>query len=153
MSGSLANSPADVLRSAVISLSGGVLPSAGGNWPIFVNGEPSAPDNCLTFYDVDGIQEGRTQDGEIQEHEGVQLRIRATDHETGWARAELLKNIVDLEIQERLVTVTTPATGTHTYTLHAVTRRTGIMVLGKDVANTKRNLFTINVIVAITQLS
>lgn len=149
MSGQLTHSPADVLRHALIELGKGTLPTANGDWPIFVGGEPNKPDNCITCKDTDGIQEGRDMtSGYMQEHEGVQLRIRAVDHQTGWDRSQLLMAALDT-----LISYLTVSIDSSTYSLEAVTRTTNIINLGKDTTTSKLNVFTINVIVALTQLS
>src|SRR5215472_5350045 len=98
MTTTLLNSPAEIVRAALIEVgvaddpspwmdlvngNGGVKPS-NTMWPVFVWGEPSNPDNCITLYDTDGIDHGQSMvDLQLFAHYGIQVRIRSTDQRTG----------------------------------------------------------------------
>lgn len=147
MSGTLTHSPADVLRHLLVELGQGVLPSVGGDWPIYVGAEPNTPDSVVTLYDTAGRDDGRVMsDGERQEHHGVQIRLRDPDHQSGYLKARAVALALDQDIAQSEQTIA----GT-TYTVHAVSRTTDVISLGKEVPKSKRNLFTINVVVALRQ--
>lgn len=143
----LTHSPADIIRYLLVGLGGGVLPSAGGDWPIYVSQEPTTPDNVITLYNTAGIKDGRLMPtGEVQEHPGVQIRVRATDDNTGWTKAEALAILLDETVLINQVNISTSV-----YIVYSVSRSPGPLVLGKEVADSKRDLFTINITTSIRQ--
>ncbi|MCK9568737.1 minor capsid protein [Candidatus Pacearchaeota archaeon] len=149
MSGSLTHTPANVLQYLMVDLGLGTLPTSSGNWPIYNANEPDTPDNCITLRDVAGVTHGREQiTGVIQEHEGIQIRIRSTDHATGWTKANAIKVALDSSIAMNSVSITTS-----TYMVHAVTRKSGPFDIGTESPSSKRRLFTINAVVSLRQVS
>ncbi len=147
MSGSLAHSPADIVRYLLIDKSLGTLPSDGGSWPIFADGEPDAPDSVITVYNMAGRLGGRTQvDGEQQEHPGIQIRIRDPDSRGGGTKARAIAIALDESIRLDNVTI-----GDNVYKVYAISRIGSVLSLGKEVPSSKRNLFTINAVVALRQ--
>lgn len=144
MSGLLHHSPADIIRYILVAGSNGTMPSAGESWPINVSSEPDQPDNCITLYDTEGIDGGRTMnDGERQVHEGIQVKVRGTDHVVGFAKASLLASALD-SIRAKVLTIDST-----TYIVHCVIRTGGVLSLGKEVTASKRSLFTINATVSL----
>lgn|SRR3990167_993558 len=142
--GPLIHSPADVLRRVLITLGHGVNPPL-TTWPIYAAGEPNTPDNCITVYDTEGRNDGRSMiDGEQWEHYGVQVRIRSTTHKVGYAKAQAIAEALDQEIYDEVETIDTT-----TYLLHSVSRTSRVLALGKDTPNSKRTLFTINALVSL----
>lgn len=147
MTGSLTHSPADVVRQLLIDLGHGTIPSGGGSWPVFVSQEPNSPDSVITVYDTTERQDGRTMvDGERQEHEGIQVRIRDPDHAGGYTKAHAIAIALDTFASPTSVTI-----GSSVYQLWAATRVSGPIALGKETPNSKRNLFTINATVTLRQ--
>jgi hypothetical protein len=148
MTSALTHSPADVVRWLLINLGLGTDPAADGLWPIHATNEPDWPDNMLTLYDTDPSIDGRIQQtGEITEHRGVQVQVRGVDHPTAWAKVEAVRATMDETVNKHLVIVESSA-----YIVYAITRRSGPLALGRESA-TNRFLFTINVAVALRQLS
>lgn len=149
MSGSLDHSPADVLRHLLINLSLGTLPTDEGAWPVYATQEPDSPDNCITCIDTAGVQDGRTMtDGMMHEHYGIQVRMRATTHAVGHAKASAIAVALDQDVAMDSVVI-----GSDVYNVHAVSRRSGPFSIGEESPTSKRRVFTLNVIAAITQLS
>ena len=147
MSGSLVHSPADVIRYLLVSLGLGTQPSARGSWPIYVANEPDSPDSVITVQGTSGRQGGRLQvNGEIQEHQGIQIRVRDANHEDGYAKADTIKEVIDKSIRLNEVTI-----GSSVYLVWSVSRVGGIIELGKDVPDSKRDLFTLNAVVSLRQ--
>jgi hypothetical protein len=148
MSGSLANSPSDVMRTALIQLSLGTNPPANQAWPIYASGEPSSPDNCITVYDTAGKVGGRhNTDGTTLEHPGIQIRVRASNFRTGWTKANSVSIALDSVFNLSVV-----VSGT-TYEVASVTRTGNILHLGNEGAASKRQIFTSNVVIALRQIS
>lgn len=151
MSGSLLHSPADVARWALVQAGAGTDPTLSTlqEWPIFTDRENDAVDDCITIYNTAGKVQGRTHnDGEMQLQHGVQVRIRSTDPKSGHTRSRFVAEIMDKTIYDAIVDIDTSQ-----YRLHAFTRTTDVIPLGKEVGSTKRNLFTINATISLRQLS
>ena len=147
MSGSLAHSPADVVRYLLINESQGTLPSDDDDWPVFADGEPDSPDSVITVYNIPGRQHGRVMySGERQEHHGVEVRIRDPDSQDGYAKARAIAVALDESVRLSSVTI-----GASVYLVYSVSRLGDVIALGKEVPSSKRNLFTINAIVALRQ--
>ena len=153
MSGTLVHSPADVIRTLLIDLGLGTAPSDEGTWPIYVGQEPDSPDSVITVYDTAGLLQGRTMpDGEMQEKHGFQVRVRDANHYQGYEKAREIAVALDESVSLDGVSVGDDAgTGKQAYIVYAVSRRGGVLSLGKDVQRTKLNLFTINAVVALRQ--
>lgn len=148
MSGTLEHTAADVLRYLLVNLGLGTLPTASGSWPIGVDHEPDKPDNAITIYDTAPKMQGRRMtDGIMQEHYGVQIRVRCIAHATGVAKAQAFVTALDQTIENNSITV-----GSDTYIVYAVTRTTGVLSIGRE-PQTNRPLFTINAVVALRQTS
>ncbi len=134
------------MRQLLVDLGEGVLPSAGGSWPVYASQEPSTPDNAITVYGTAGLLRGRHgNDGEVQEAYGIQVRVRGVDHDTGWDKADGLAQALDKSVRLDIVTIS----GTQ-YTVYSANRRGTILNLGRD-PETSRRLFTINYVVTISQ--
>lgn len=148
MSGSLVHSPAHVVQWLLVALGVGTSPNADplAAWPIYEDLEPQSPDNVLTVYDTTPRIHGRTNpDGETQQHYGVQVRVRSTTKEIGWAKANDVVTAFDLQYQD---VVTVDGSSYHVHAIH----HGGIIRLGKNVPQTKRSLYTINVMTSIRQV-
>ena len=128
----MSHSAADILRYAVIAGGQGTLPTDSLAWPFFVGHLPDTPDNAICAYDTGGLPDGRLMDGETIQHPGWQLRIRATDHATAWAKVALIKAALDA------IANTAVAIGVSNYTLHSVTQTGTPISLGQEVSGTRR---------------
>jgi len=145
MTGTLTHSPADIVRSLLVDLGHGTVPSAGSTWPVFVGNEPNSPDDAITVYDTTSRMDGRTQvDGQQHEHHGVQIRIRNGNHVDGYTKARAIAVALDETAYQNTVTISSTS-----YTVQCVSRVGGVIALGKDTPNTRRNLFTINALVSV----
>jgi len=148
MPGALTHPASMVLRKAFVDLSVGSLPSAGDNWPISVAQEINSPDSTITIYDTASVIHGRNMiDGVMDEHYGIQIRIRAADFTTGWAKVKAIQAAIDSTIQNTGVAISS-----NTYQVPAVTRKSGPISLGKE-PTSKRSLWTINAVMAIRQIT
>lgn len=147
MSNALALSPADVTRWLIIQLGVGTDPSLNLAWPVYCDNEPDLPDNCITVYNTSGIVEGRDMNsGEAQEQPGAQFRIRATDPRTGYAKIDAIKQAIDTQVSYVTVVI-----GTASYLVHALSRTSGILALGKEIGASRRSVYTLNAVVALRQ--
>jgi hypothetical protein len=148
VSTSLSHSPADVLRWLLIAGGIGTDPSLGEAWPIYASDEPDLPDNLLTLYDTAGVTQGRLQEtGETAEHRGVMVQIRGIDQPTTWAKADAARVYLDESVHNQVITV-----GASEYIVHAVTRKSGPISLGRE-PTTNRFLFTLNAVMSLRQIT
>ena len=119
----ITTAPAVLLRDSLISAGLGVLPSAGGSWPVYVSNLPDDPRQALCVYDTTSATDGRYQTtGEVVTHPGFQIRIRAASYADGWAKAAAVCNHLD-SVQNESVSG---------YTLLAVTRQGEPLSLGVE---------------------
>ena len=142
MSGALTHSPADIVRQLLIDMNLGEAstPTASPSWSVYVGAEPNAPDSAVTVYDTEGSIAGFTQpDGEAQEYHGIQVRVRASDYATGYARARAIAVGFDEDVNRDNVTVDSV-----NYCVCSVTRTSDVLSLGADKPASRRQLFTIN---------
>lgn len=149
MATTLAHSPADVLRWLLVS--DGILtdPALGSAWPGYASNEPDLPNSQVTLYDTQGQLDGRdSPTGDRQEHQGVMVRLRlaaGTGFTDGWAKMDAIRQWMDSGSTKRTITV-----GAASYRVQAVTRKTGVLYVGRE-PETNRLVFTINAIVALRQ--
>lgn len=134
-----AGSPAEVLRVALVAYAVGVLPSAGGDWPIYVGHLPDEPDDAICVYDTGGVRNGRLQgSGTSIEKPGWQIRVRADAHTDAHAKMKEVQGILDT-IRRLQVVV-----GGVGYTIAAVTQTSGVLSLGQEPDAKRRIAFTLN---------
>ncbi len=146
MSGALTHPPSKVLRQALVDAGAGTLPADEGSWPISASQERNKPDAVITVFDTASRLDGRTMpDGVMQEHYGIQVKVRDSDFQQAYTKASEIQDILDSTFNYTGVTVDSSA-----YVLEAVTRTGGILSLGKE-PGSKRNMMTINAVAAIRQ--
>lgn len=142
----LDHSPADIVRWSLIDLSIGTDPDDEDDWPIFCDGEGDTPDNALTVFNTSGSVQGDIQfNGEVQEHYGIQFRLRATKSTVAWTKINALMVTVDQLINNTVVTID----GTQYY-VECIARTGTVLALGK--ADGKRYVYTLNATVSLRQI-
>lgn len=149
-----ARSAAEVVRQLLIDRGVAVAGTYAANtytgqpWPAFASAEPDEPDECITVYDTTAQSDGRIAfTGEVAEHPGIQIRVRAKDHLTGQVRAELIRTSL-AAVYDALVTISSTA-----FLVRSFYRFGGILAIGKDSPRTRRSLFTMNMMMALEQES
>lgn len=142
----LDHSPADVVRWLLINLGVGTDPDDEGSWPIFCDGEGDTPDNAITVYNTSGIVHGEVHyNGEVQEHYGLQFRLRATKSTVAWPKINELMLTIDQVINNDVVTID----GT-SYYVECIPRTGTVLALGK--ADGKRYVYTLNSTVSLRKI-
>jgi len=149
------NSTAEIVQQLLINLGLGISPPippnlpVPGTWPVYATGEPNEPDNVLSVLDSVDQYDGRSMvDGEVWDHYGFQVRVRASDHPTAYKKAFALK--VALAQQVNYVPLQVPSnvgTGLISYVVHCVSKL-NVRVLGKDAPNSRRTLCVVNGLLA-----
>ena len=151
MSGELNHSPADIMRYLLVNLDLGSDPDVGtnlGDWPIYVSTEPSLPDDVITVFGTTAIHQGRLQvDGEVQERDGIQIRVRSVGYPIGYAKIKAIATALDEVLYMDGVLIDSDS-----YAVHSWVRTSGPLELGKQ-PETKRELFTLNGTIVVKQVS
>lgn len=147
MSLQLLHSPAQVVQQMMIDLGDGTDGSLNNAWPVFATVEPDDPDNCITVYDTQGTDDGRTMvDGKASVHHGIQVRVRAYDHPTGYVKAKTVRNDFETVLNRQV------SLDSQLYLVECITKIGDVLPLGQDAPNSKRRAFTLNVTTPITRL-
>lgn len=144
MSGTLLHSPADIIRNLLRNNGHGTMPEEREAWPLNITVEPDKPDNCITLYDTQGRDFGFTApDKERQVMEGIQIKVRATEHKAGFVKANAIAIAID-RISEAVLTIESTQ-----YIVHRIRRTSDVLVLGLEMPQSVRSLFTINAVVSL----
>ena len=147
MSGTLSHSPARIIAELLVNLSVGTSVTD-DDWAAFAGVMPDLPDSAIAVFNSESVLFGSSMiDGEVFTHHGVQIQIRDALHEDGFVRANLIATTLDA-VDDNSVTV-----GASTYTIHAFARTGDVLHLGKEVEQSKRDLFSLNGIAEITKTS
>jgi hypothetical protein len=149
MAGILANSPAEIVANLLVLKAYGTEPSLLQTWPVEVADEPDSPDNVITIYDVGSSSSGRSMvDGQQLEQYSIQVRVRSQTHAVGWTKINQIAKGMDENIYLDTVTI-----GSNVYRVHAISRRGGILPLGKEYPQSQRSLFVVTGQCSIRQIS
>ncbi len=139
--------PTLVLRAALGVKNLVTLPRHAGEWPSFtsflpdVDAAKKVPANAVCLYDTTGHKHGRLmRTGEVLQHWGVQVKVRSSDYQVGWMKAN--KIAAEMDTTKRLAI----DAGNYLYLLHAISRGP-VLAMGRDPNDQKRNHhFSINCI-------
>ena len=103
MATTLRHSPAKIVRQLLLDQA---LASASGDWQCFYGREPTAPDNCLSVFESQGVDAGfEMVAGQGLGHEGFQVRVRGKDQDTARTRADAIASEFNAMMQAQYVTV------------------------------------------------
>jgi hypothetical protein len=139
------------MQALIIQLGLGTVPPGdftvgNSDWPVYATNEPDYPDNCLTVLDGPDQFDARIMaTGEEQIHQGFSVRIRSTDHQTGWQKAKAVYHSFCLNVggANGVILVATTADG-NIYPVVCLTNLKGPNPKGKDATRTKRSIFTVD---------
>ena len=147
---SLDVSPAILLRQYIIDVITLLqTPSGAAVWPCYVGFMPDGdfvPDDSVCIYDTAGVKDGRLMVGPTIQHYGIQLRIRSTEYQEGWTRADAISSGLDAVVNYDL------DYNGETYHIYNVSRTTPIVPLGMEEETKRRWLFTANFLVTVSQI-
>lgn len=153
MANLLNHSPAIIIQQLLIDMGFGISPPEesgwdGSDWLIFATHEPDTPDNVITVYDIAGTDQGRVMQGELQQHYGFQVRIRARTHSVGWLKADAIRRGLAEDVLRETLTLDSDQ-----YFLQCVANIGQVLTLGKDRPLGKRSLFTVNAVATLRKVS
>ena len=106
---------------------------------------PQVETDATSIRDTAGILDGRfLRNGQVVQHFGLQLRLRANDYETGWTKIESVAIALDgIPAETEIIKNDT------TYKILNMSRTTPVINLGLD--DKKRNSFTVNYLLTIRE--
>jgi hypothetical protein len=144
MTGSLNHPPGKIIQQLLIDLGHGtVLSAAGattGSWPVYYGTLPDSPDNAVCVFDTEPMQHGRDMvKRERCEHPGFQVLVRCDSIVDGYAKAQDIAIALDQDVYQRDVVLEGD-----TYSVQAITRTSGVLVVGLEIGSTRRRLYTVN---------
>lgn len=142
----LTDTPAAVIANYITGLALMTVPSAGGNWPLYISNMPDSPDNIGAIYNTTPTKDGRSMEGGgVMQHYGVQIGIRCTTEETGWDKCNVIAGqLAAIHNNETIL-------NGDTYTIHNVTIIGGINSLGQEAGTKRRRIFTMNFLADISK--
>lgn len=139
------HSPSEVIQQLLIDMGIGFDPEANPNnpvqpdWNVYEDKEPSSPDNVLTIYDTTPKSSGRSMiDGEQWMHYGIQVRVRGTNKQTAFVKADSVRRMLDEHVVSAIVTLEGK-----TYLVPAICN-TNMVRMGQQSPSSKRFIYTIN---------
>ena len=120
--------------------------NTGGDYPLYISHLPDVEDICAACFDTDGILDSKDMGGGTSVHQGVQLRVRNRDYETGRNKIDSVAGKLDMI---HSVEITSDS---YTFELINANRTTSIVYIGTG-PNRKRNYdFTVNYLLTIKEL-
>jgi len=145
----LTDPPAAIIKQYLIDQSAGVDPTtSSADWPIFVGTLPDddlVKDKAIAVFDTNPRKDGRDiEDGTTFEHFGIQVLIRSNNYVTGYERLKLVMDKLDVALNSSVTYNST------TYTLNN-SSRTSFFALGTEPDKRRRETFSVNSLVAISE--
>jgi hypothetical protein len=115
-------------------------------WPAFVGVLPDdfpnkVPINAVGIFDTAGRKDARVMQGSLISKRGIQITIRSSEYETGWAKSEALGVAIDAILDA----VVTDSVGS--YLIENASRTGSVNSLG--IGEKRENLFTINLMLTL----
>ena len=134
-------SPAYILAQYLISEAVLIEPSESGDWKVYVGALPdgeTTDHNAVGCIDTAPVKDGRVMGSAPLFHPGVQLMVRATDYNVGYAKADEIATAL-AAVQN--VDITVDSTD---YEIANVSQASGVVVLGQESGTKRRWLFSVN---------
>lgn len=152
------HSPAVIVREYLVAQSLFTRPADCDAWPIFKQFMPDddtseVPDNLGAIYDTTGFQDGRFMSGQIINHFGIQISVRAgqREHDAGWEKAQAIETALQAVFNATVVLEDTLG-NEKTYTLQNLSQQGPILSVGLDSKSTRRRWqFNINLLATIQE--
>ncbi len=80
-------------------------------------------------------------------HYGVQLLLRASDYNTGYAKADAIATLL-AAVDDDDVAVDS----NNTYTVVSITQTTGVVVMGQEEGTKRREMFSVNFLATLKEV-
>ena len=142
----LTDTPASVIANYITGMALMTVPSASGDWPLYVSNLPDQPDSAGAVLNTTPVKDGRAmQGGGIVQHYGVQITVRSLDEEIGWDKCNILAG--QLAAVHNAETILNG----DTYIIRNVTMVGGVNSLGVEPGTKRRRVFTMNFLTDISK--
>jgi len=129
-------SPASILTAYIRDQGLMSDPADGNTWPLYISYLPDGVENNAgSVNNTQGVKDGRLMLGTVIQHHGLELIIRSTVHNTGWAKMEAIATNIDSMLR------TTITVDGEDYEIHSIKRDGIIETLGSESGTKKRQLF------------
>lgn len=153
--GQLAHSPADIFRKLLIDKNFGSAQGASLAWPITADTELDLPDNFICVTNTVGETYGRIQvTGEQPEHFGIQVKTRGSLPYDCWNKMNAICVAMDQSLSFNVVNLPPIASiAASQYRIGAITRKGGVLSVGREQGASKRFIYTLNAVFVCHQLS
>lgn len=149
MSGALDHKPSQIVRQLLIDLAEGTDPGDNDSWPIYSTTRVDSPDDIIAVRGSASEKQGRDMnDGEVKERYLVQIIVRGANDTSMYAKASSITQALDKSTR-----LTSVVLGSSTYLVHAASRRSGPLALGRESETRGRVLCSLNYSVAISQVT
>ena len=146
------HSPAYIIKKYLVGEGLLVEPGDSGDWPAYVgilpDGKPDEVKNdIVACMDTSPVKDGRIMGtGENILHYGVQILLRSTAYNTGYAKMEALRASLESVNRDTIII------SANTYRLENVTLTTGVVVVGQEEGSKRRELFSLNFLVTLKEI-
>lgn len=113
-------------------------------WPVYVGTTPASKVKTITVYDTPGKIDGNSlHDGDVFQHNGIQIKVEATSHPVAYQKAsslfEDLSSVGGIPVEKDDLS----------FTLHSATPTSPVLTLGQGGPN-RGSGFTFNLVVSIS---
>jgi Bacteriophage minor capsid protein len=121
-----------------------------GPWPVYVNLEPSNPDQIIFITETVGSDGGRTMiDGEMMSHFGFQVMVRGYDDKDTPQEAQYLRYWMEAGVNQQTVSLLNSNSVTVNYLIPCISGIGQVLKVGRDRPSTGRYKCTVNAQVAV----
>lgn len=144
------HSPAYIVREYLIDQGDVTDPENSGSWPAFVGNLPDGVNvdhDAIGCIDTTPVKDGRIMGGAPLFHYGFQLLLRASAYNTGYAKLDALADEL-ATVDDDQVTI-----GSNVYKINSITQVTGVVSLGQEEGTKRRELFSVNFLATIQEVS
>lgn len=145
------HSPAYIVQQYLIDEGIAIDPSvdADANWAAFVGVLPDGDKvdhDCMGVFDTSPLRDGRVMSGDTLYHYGVQVLLRSSDYNAGYAKADAIQTALEAVSRDNITIDST------TYRLDNINPTTGIVTLGQEEGTKRRTVFSLNFLVTLTEV-
>jgi len=143
----LQTSPASIIAYYIISeMEKMTDPSDKDDWPLYISHLPDGTaikTDAGAIYDTTGIQDIRSMNGKVPEHPGIQIRIRSSNYETGYAKIEDIARDLD-DVFNASIEIDSAE-----YEIQNISRTSPIVSMGVESGTKRRFHFSVNYILTL----
>ena len=145
------NSPAYIIKEYLVDQGDlTAFDASAGSWKVYMQNLPDGKEvdhDSVVCIDTAPFKDGRIMGGSPLFHFGVQILLRATEYDDGYAKAS------DLALALDAVDDATVNIGSDVYTINNVSQTTGVVRIGQEEGTKRREMFSVNFLATIQEES